>query len=136
MTRLFYSDPLAAAWMAKHFGMKFQNQNNGAEITGQDIVEHAATGNTCRINIHPDSLSLLEPRVGDCGWFHTLGLARIVRVTADAIFTDVDGDRQRGQTHDSLFRIFMRLMPCQPYETPYGPLDRRHLEFMWPEIEP
>jgi hypothetical protein len=60
-TRYFYTDPLAAAWMAKHFGMRFRNMNNGAEITIQHIIQHATTGNVCNICIHPDSLHLLEP---------------------------------------------------------------------------
>lgn len=63
--RYFYTDPLAAAWMAKHFGMRFHNANNGAEITEQAVMRHAATGNECRIHIRPDSLHLLEPLIGD-----------------------------------------------------------------------
>jgi site-specific recombinase XerD len=51
--------------VAKHFGMQFQNINNGYQIDIQDLLRHAATGNICRINVHPDSLYLLEPKPGD-----------------------------------------------------------------------
>jgi hypothetical protein len=65
--RYFYTDPLAAAWMARHFGMRFQNQNNGIEVMDRDIIRHAATGNVCRIHVHADSRHLLEPDDLDIG---------------------------------------------------------------------
>jgi hypothetical protein len=63
--RFFYTDALAAAWMMKHFGMRFVNHNNGIEITLENVLRHALTGNICGIHIHPDSLYLLEPQSGD-----------------------------------------------------------------------
>jgi hypothetical protein len=48
MTRHFYTDPLAVAWMAKHFGMEFDP--------------------TFDERVHPiakESLHLLEPKDGD-----------------------------------------------------------------------
>lgn len=155
--RYFYTDPLAAAWMTKHFGMTFhvlptpeqvQEYDSDRPWTWQetycfpavemigDCLDALEKASSKRIFIDQQSQHLLEPRAGDCGWFHTLGLARIIRVTEDAIFTDVCGDKQRGQTRDSLFRIFMRLSPCAPYETHLGKADRRFIEFMWPESEP
>ena len=121
MTRLFYSDPLAAAYMAKHHGMKFQNQNNGAEITGQDIVEHAATGNTCRINIHPDSLSLLEPLVGDCIEFPA--------AVPDQRFATVrDNEMDMTKLHRSFARYKLSIGEARI-------IQRSGLAFMWPEQE-
>jgi hypothetical protein len=146
MTRFFYTDPLAAAWMAKHFGMKLLAEtdydglvNAGARFidcddTFRELWQHDFSY-LGKLYVHPDSLNVLTPKSGDCGWFHTLGLARIIRVTEQAIFTDVDGDPQKGQTPDSLFRIFMRLMPCEPYQTARGEVNRRFLEFHWPESE-
>ncbi len=71
----FYTDPLAAAWMLKHFGMRFPcNGVNhqykeygigglvaqlGGKKTRQKVFE--------RFFIHSDSLNLLEPKIGDVG---------------------------------------------------------------------
>jgi hypothetical protein len=65
--RFFYTDPLAAAWMNAHHGMKFQNafemgfayQNDGA-----DIISRSLEGGP-RIRVHHDSLNLLAPQRGD-----------------------------------------------------------------------
>lgn len=78
MKRFYYDDALAAAFMAKHFGMKFANsigqelrpsiEDNGKPFYGH----HFNTGKLSTIEsdiayIHADSLYLLEPMVGDLG---------------------------------------------------------------------
>jgi hypothetical protein len=96
MTRYIYTDPLAAVWMAKHFGMKFSYSRNHGKSNGEgsspDIrkgllypspfcnTDGLATCKTSRggeligsdrlfaygdLQVHPDSLLLLEPQVGD-----------------------------------------------------------------------
>lgn len=70
MKRHFYTDPLAAAWMAKHFGMRFVSAFSGKEFDGSVIVANAgspieAIREQQTYVIHPDSLHLLEPKVGD-----------------------------------------------------------------------
>ena len=60
MKRFFYTDPLAAAWMAKHFGMRFWN--GAHEIQMLPLVDGEKAG---LWHIHPDSLHLLQPQVGD-----------------------------------------------------------------------
>jgi hypothetical protein len=64
----FYTDPLAAAWMAKHHGMKCRVEDKGdteyqwvdmRNVSCYFVMEEAA------YYIHPDSLHLLEPKVGD-----------------------------------------------------------------------
>lgn len=91
MKKFFYSDPLAAAWMAKHFGMKFVFQGvcaadsftaqNGymAEVTIREMQQTGGMGDSpayIRIDfgdweipkkhyIHPDSLHLLRPKLWD-----------------------------------------------------------------------
>ncbi len=71
MTRWFYPDPLQAAWMAKHFGMRLQN------AARFDLEYHHPFGFTAddamtnigdvldRLYLHPDSVPLLSPRPGD-----------------------------------------------------------------------
>lgn len=67
--RCFYTDPLAAAWMAKRFGMRFGFYDQRGDfreyevpITGDDDEWRSDRG---RFYIVADSLSLLEPRPGD-----------------------------------------------------------------------
>jgi hypothetical protein len=60
MKRFFYTDLLAAAWMAKHFGMRFWSGDH--EIHLLPFVDSQKKG---RWLLHPDSLLLLEPRAGD-----------------------------------------------------------------------
>ena len=69
--RYFYTDPLAAAWMAKHFGMVFGSGSNKLTEPG-DFTDTYENEYGCfpkneadRHYIHPDSLHLLEPQVGD-----------------------------------------------------------------------
>ena len=72
MTRYFYTEPLAAAWMAKHFGMRFADIS-GVELNwdaefacfflpGLSAKEQEWEGNHY---VHPDSLPLLGPQPGD-----------------------------------------------------------------------
>lgn len=69
--RKYYEDPLAAAWMAKHFGMKFKSargQNmyfdGGSDFrTEKDCGFYAGE----YYHIHPSSLHILEPMAGDVG---------------------------------------------------------------------
>lgn len=62
--RYFYTDPLAAAWMAKHFGMEFEERPD--IISGYSIVYCAEEFKaTPPYYIHPDSLYLLKPNEGD-----------------------------------------------------------------------
>src|SRR4051794_7466770 len=61
--RYFYTDPLAAAWMARHFGMRYQALPS--HITSYDFIEGSLDGGDGPYIIHPDSLHLLEPQIGD-----------------------------------------------------------------------
>lgn len=90
--RYYYTDPLAAAWMAKHFGMKLHSIHTDEQMADYDIpetdrnfdwfdscivdgferdvemvsdaIEYIEKASDC-IYIHPDSLHLLEPQEGD-----------------------------------------------------------------------
>ncbi len=75
MTKYFYTDPLAAAWMAKHHRMTMTaqlpshtahylaTQKLGNELhLIQDYLVSEANGPW---HIHPDSLHLLKPQSGD-----------------------------------------------------------------------
>lgn len=58
MTRFYYTDPLAAAWMAKHFGMWFTRES--FHITLCDILDSIYEADPAKCYIHPDSMRLLE----------------------------------------------------------------------------
>lgn len=63
MSKYYYTDPLAAAWMAKHFGMKFYEF-----FPESDVAMIRWKNKLCvvdKIYIHPDSLHLLEPKIQD-----------------------------------------------------------------------
>ena len=83
MPRYFYDEPLAAAWMAKHFGMRFfsdkVNPGHGCPLWLSDLLDDGF-GNrelfipverlgevvkSKRCYIHPDSLHLLDLVDGD-----------------------------------------------------------------------
>lgn len=76
----FYTDPLAAAWMAKHHGLKILGpviKDGGARGTSNrampvwilarciEAAEKGFSASEDRYFIHSDSLPLLEPREGD-----------------------------------------------------------------------
>ncbi len=63
MERYYYTDPLAAAWMAKNFGMNFWDADTGITVSRYD----GGLYDECLFNIHPDSLHLLEPQEDDLG---------------------------------------------------------------------
>lgn len=84
--RYFYTDPLEAAYMAKHYGMRFNrptNMNDSGFYTedfsdwyGCGLTEVMYGGGFGKFYIHPDSLAILEPQVGDLFVGHN-GLFRV-----------------------------------------------------------
>jgi hypothetical protein len=84
--RYFYTDPLAAAWMFKHFGMvlecwhtqeeqdemsapaAYDFRDASVEDGGIDVWGDVIHADCRRAYIHPDSLHLLEPQMGDLVW--------------------------------------------------------------------
>ena len=72
MKRYYYTDPLAASWMAKHFGMILTTKDGlqvinvvcgmASWIDGEGAIYHQPP-----CYIHPDSLAILEPMENDIG---------------------------------------------------------------------
>lgn len=84
--KLYYTDPLAAAYMAREFGVVYKtviysdgvidgHGDNSANGVCIDAVftsegETFAHDMVVKANIHPDSYSIFEPQKGDCfSWF-------------------------------------------------------------------
>ena len=68
--RYYYTDPLAAAYMAKHYCMKFRDNDGETLESDRDVLVGNYDGGYYdpvegNIEVHPDSLHLLEPQVGD-----------------------------------------------------------------------
>jgi hypothetical protein len=61
--RYFYTDPMAAAWQAKHFGMKIAIPDTKEGWTLNELI--IAFQQDAPIFIHPDSESLLRVELGD-----------------------------------------------------------------------
>lgn len=85
--RYYYTDPLIAAYMAKYFDFMIytsfgRNGNGKRKQSVNSLALHANNyHDTMKFYIHPDSLHLLEPKIGDlcekkvthsychyCGW--------------------------------------------------------------------
>jgi hypothetical protein len=70
-----YTDPLAAAWMAKHFGIRLCSEI-GFDLDASSIcADMLERGNEWadwkeKYYVHHDSLPLWEPKVGDLAFVH------------------------------------------------------------------
>ena len=65
--RFFYTDPLAAAWMAKHFGMRFMTRKGigSRGLLFSQLLTAAHMNKEVAYLVSPDSEHMLEPQVGD-----------------------------------------------------------------------
>lgn len=121
VTRYYYTDPLAAAWMAKHFGMKFTNdvatdsrcaENMGKLLSmamDEEVTIHA------RFIIHPDSQHLLEPQQWD-----------VLQAADSTAVSYYDGFYRKDEGfvfHDESAHKSVKI------------IQRNGLSFMWPESE-
>lgn len=117
--RYFYTDPLAAAWMAKHHGIKIEPISDIPSI--KDFMWRG-TGNFIGIweedkyYIHPDSLHLLEPREGDL-W---AGMGEDAHYCVWYMDSAETAARFKINTE-----LRARMVPYQ----------RNGIVFMWPEVE-
>jgi hypothetical protein len=121
----FYTDPLAAAWMAKHFGMRFCPDEDGIEFNAYEfhLSEKGFEGEwnmDAILYIHPDSLHLLEPQVGDWGRGPYAG--EVIGISESLITIHVP-ERHNGKSHF-----------CQP-RSEFKVTSRNGSPFMWPESE-
>lgn len=103
--RYFYTDSLAAAWMAKHFGMRFWNESH--EIHVLPLVDGEKEG---KWTIQPDSEGILGVRLGDIVSM-TKAMDRYAVVNAEELR---DAFNETGD---------------------YKIIQRRGIPFFWPEQE-
>jgi hypothetical protein len=135
MKRYFYTDPLAAAWMAKHFGMRFDvdmedvlfavyqfHRQQAQHLDISSVLPNISVTVTGRkIVAHPDSLHLLEPRVGDlCRFKHQ----RYGRITGDT------HERVIGNMTYKVVEVEEYYEEASEFE---AIIQRGGLSFFWPE---
>ena len=68
MSKLYYDDALAAAYMAREFGIKSQYYDQEAQEFKDERIRtiyESIPYNNQKFYIHPDSYSVFEPMVGD-----------------------------------------------------------------------
>lgn len=109
--RWYYDDALAAAWMAKHFEMKFEAPDDGPPLDLLGVILCADMGME-RFDIHPDSLYLLEPQDGD-----------LVSIN--------DGESAALIKGDGFLETFKAMRP-QFYKSETI-IQRNGIPFMWPQ---
>lgn len=63
--KLYYDDPLAAAWMAREFGIKFYTIVEGESFDIDFSTWIFMIDSETVLYIHSDSLHIFEPGVGD-----------------------------------------------------------------------
>jgi hypothetical protein len=132
--KYYYTDPLAAAWMAKHFGMRFCAHDGEHIEIKQDGFRGTCEGEEWDrwlrsersspyeykklAYIHPDSLHLLEPKVGD-----------LVELSFDTqrgvVSTHQRYTEEQAKEHIAGVHSWKR----------YKSIQRNGLAFMWPEVE-
>lgn len=125
MRKRYYNDPLAAAWMAKHFGMRFtvDKDNEHPYFSGGFIGIMMSDGNRTLgsrphhpdelLYIHPDSLHLLDHNAGD---------------VCECMIID-----SKGSYNDMIFRPFVfEQIPDKSFNRI---IQRNGIAFMWPEKE-
>lgn len=117
--KYYYTDPLAAAWMAKNFGMVFIyiDRDYGEKISSDYLTFLGDWSGRGKILVHPDSLNLLEPQNNDIG------------------------QRSDGKYNFPYWynKTYGKSWLC--YDTPIDPIlqikiiRRNDIPFMWPESE-
>jgi hypothetical protein len=121
MTRYFYTDALAIAWMEEKHGFSFVD-GAGNEVTVVDgaIIANAFGDKSSVVNnayVHPDSLPLLEPKDGDlvCANVSYDGVTSLAPLFAYVVW----GELRAGMNVANVERI----------------VERNGMAFMWPESE-
>lgn len=140
MKRFFYTDPLAAAWMARHHGLKILGPvleaATGKRITSSrpmpvwilaraiEAAEKGICGDDDKYFVHQDSLHLLDPQIKDCVLIKSEGVVGFIY--AGGLFG----------LHKVLPRkdTQMRIGECYPAND-LTIIQRDGVAFMWPESD-
>ena len=131
MKRYFYTDPLAAAWMAKHYALKFKNWRwNDLFFQFTPVNGVSKDAATDRLYIHPDSLHLLEPQVNDYIEYYNCFMGTIWRVEYGLCLVN-ETSLANGPEEESHYATLERVAPADVDKI----IQRNGVPFMWPESE-
>jgi hypothetical protein len=123
--RYFYTDPLAAAWMAKHHGIRIASSvYEDGSYDGFVMPDGSEDG---RYYIHPDSLHLLEPLVNDC-----------LQIGDDLLFWVCRDDSfwEEHENDPNLKYNFIGIKAASSNVIDGARIIQRNgIAFMWPEVE-
>ena len=127
--KLYYTDPLASAYMAREFGVKFINYDNGDREYGFDDIIDSPIGlydnvdamvvyphprDHYKLYIHPDSYHIFESMAGDV--FRT---TRADAISVEFIMSDIRAIE---------FKNFIKTQGAKI-------IQRDNKPFFWPEEE-
>lgn len=120
MSEYFYTDPLAAAWMAKHHDMQFHTGGGDfclfeLHAGGEGYKENHHGINVKHWYIHPDSVHLLEPRILDV--LHQ-------KSNAGGVYSDTMQNDSQLEAARSFIKRGAKI------------IQRSGKPFFWPEINP
>lgn len=137
MKRYYYNDSLAAAWMAKHFGMRFEDTCEGKEqgrigynagryifAECDDLFDHAEN-RLINLYLHPDSLPLLVPKVGDV----------IQRFEEEFIYYGLQTVVDDATAHKYCYESSAHINSFKSDQTGFRIIQRNGKPFHWPECE-
>lgn len=122
--RYYYTDPLAAAWMANHFGMKFTIGTDDETLEWKHFANFPCHMPNWALYIHSDSLHLLEPQAEDvCEGLYT-GEGRESHLTFT--YWDTVENIKMGNLQAILPKRQVRIGKI---------IQRNGIPFMWPEVD-
>ena len=143
MTQYYYSDPLAAAWQAKHFGIDIYTHrlDNGVHPkryrdfneSVADIAKNVVDGWQDRYYVYPDSLPLLEPQIGD--WVAVFSGKASIGSWPDEV-TSIHRPNDETYPYAGDGRLVVGLEGCHPdwkYFDDCKIIQRDGKAFHWPE---
>lgn len=136
MKRYYYTDPLAAAWMAKHFWIAYTEPLAFGFNNGQFTIArspHLDMHNESRYYIHPDSVRLLEPQLYD---FYDMGEdGGIVHIVTNEEMQTIENDIPSISNQYITLELLCGNEPSGCYDFGWFPIRRDDKPFFWPESE-
>ncbi len=118
--KYFYTDPLAAAWMAKHFGMLFTPYHDDPPLAWEPSEDWPYRD---RYYIYSDSLRLLEPDVGDIVFESAHGTVYPYEVTIEG-FSQMGYFSKKPLKYNGAYYVNGKI------------IQRNDIPFMCPQCEP
>lgn len=128
MSRYYYTDPLAVAWMSKWFGMRFEPPYN-ADNDFTILEVQSRCGQIIKFYVQDAILSLFGPQDGDV--IQPSSSMQGFYIIGNNVMVDVN---MNCMPHTG----YMDLKTAKSIEETWGKnkiIQRNAIPFMWPEVE-